>query len=584
MEEVDYVNVPRTVPNDEHVAYVNVPASLVTESDSNEMPASDVAEIPATTPTKVTLAQEHTATSSKLFGKKLKITSGTEIVVVLDQKKADRFRISWPAQFQGHIVNGLDITEAVGERQQKFRELQSKYPSFDWVPYVADLPDFNASFDDMHDVLFADSYSDSVISRRMQAEKTRLFANGIVSKNDIEVFKFLCAFDASDKLQQGRAIIEAAQGCASKAQDIYDQIQAYEEKFANVAPLFNDLLEFPRELHLAKGYWARIQRISTLLKLVKFSDTMLHLTPDNLAKFETHLTKRAIQKIKTDLKLKFKSFVVMFDIDDTVLHLDSDLQNLGYGMTPEESDKVEAAIQRYNNDYPGLANLIDQTFPNWWQSVGSKFFPDHQDSALEKMRDYLRLCIKQAKEVGDSRIVFNHERKTIHSRMVGHIFPEFQKVLRVLDLLELPIAFTSKNPFIKLSRTERNLAGEQFEAKLKSSAPNLKIWYDFNSIGGSAVDKQSCLQDLYKKGIHGLYFDDSAEFFDPARTKLYLDPLKTGFAAAQVDKNIGATMTDVLQAVLVYSALWHDHKGSYDAFPEVSISPPPAVYHLISWP
>jgi len=97
------------------------------------------------------------------------------------------------------------------------------------------------------------------------------------------------------------------------------------------------------------------------------------------------------------------------------------------------------------------------------------------------------------------------------------------------------------------------------------------------------VDKQSVLSGWYKQGLHGLYFDDSAEFFDPSRTKLYLDPAKTGFAAAQVNKTSGVAMSDVLQALLVYQALRHDTKGSYEEFPVMSLSPPVAVSHLISW-
>jgi len=138
--------------------------------------------------------------------------------------------------------------------------------------------------------------------------------------------------------------------------------------------------------------------------------------------------------------------------------------------------------------------------------------------------------------------------------------------------------------FIEFSRTKQNLAGRTFEAKLKDIAPRLKLWVDFNEIAGVRVDKQKYFEKLYHKGLHGVYFDDSAEYFDPLRTKLYLDPRKTGFASAQVSKQAGVTMSDVIQALLRYEALRLDTKLKYDSFPEISIAPPPAVYHLVSWP
>jgi hypothetical protein len=220
----------------------------------------------------------------------------------------------------------------------------------------------------------------------------------------------------------------------------------------------------------------------------------------------------------------------MFDIDDTVMQLDAELQHLGYGMTKDESDKIEALLKKYHEDHPGF------DFESWWERTGKTYFPNHEGNALNKMKSYFVACKKNYQD-RELRVVFNHEYKGVPSRMETKIFPEFRRMLRLVSSIGLPIAFTSKNPFIKFSSTHSNTAGQQFEAKLKKIAPGIKIWGEFNKIDGAGVDKQQHLSELYStKEIHGLYFDDSTDYFNPSLPKLYLDPASQGFIAAHVDK------------------------------------------------
>jgi len=276
----------------------------------------------------------------------------------------------------------------------------------------------------------------------MQDKKKNLFSKASVTTNEVLGFKFLRPFDGTDEFAKAVAIVKATNGDAHKAQRFYDQIQELNEKF-EATPRFRELLQSPKNVEAAMRYWTRVQRIQTFLRLFKFEDTIAHLNTSNITKFETHLVRRAVQKFQTDLRLKFKSFIFMFDIDDTVLYVDNELANLGYGVNPDEAKKFEQAVQRYFTDYPGLLDITDRTYPQWWDNTGKHYFQGQEERALEKSRNYLLLLIKHAKKVGDLRVAFNHEHKGRHSHMVGNILPAARAVLQLLADLKIPIAFTS---------------------------------------------------------------------------------------------------------------------------------------------
>jgi hypothetical protein len=328
-------------------------------------------------------------------------------------------------------------------------------------------------------------------------------------------------------------------------------------------------------LEIAKEYLTRVQRLSQFIEVFKFESKTLRLDPSNISQFELEMARMGLEKQRTEQRLKFKSFVFMFDIDDTIMHMDQELMRRGDGITPENSDKIERAMQKYFTDYPRNANHLDETFEPWWTYTGSTYFQGLGAAQLQKTKDYMKLSIAHALKFPNSRIVFNHEDQSGHARYVGHIYPGFEKVLRLIESLGIPVSFTSQNPYIRLSRAERNLAGAQFEERLKWIAPSLKIWNDFNEIKDVVVDKQAHLKKLYKQGLHGLYFDESADYFNS-----HPNIVDTGFAAAKVSKEIGVVMSDVIGALLRYEGA-RSAKDSW--FPSIHIAPPHAVAHLLTW-
>jgi hypothetical protein len=288
------------------------------------------------------------------------------------------------------------------------------------------------------------------------------------------------------------------------------------------------------------------------------------------------MVKRCIKLLQQQLRGKFSSFIFQFDIDDTIMKLDTDLVHLGYGMKPEIFQKHNEALRQFFEDNANVGHQdIEDKFSMWWEAKKSQYF----EEAFDTHRQFLLKYIQHKSKFPHHTIFFNHEHKGVFSAMVGHLFPQFVRLIQMLAELKIPIAFTSKNPFIQVL-PQTNVPGYQFMQEIQRvTAGKLKVWNEFSAIG--KIDKVEHHKELYRKGIHGLYFDDSNEYFNPRKPGLYLDPKVTGFASAQVSKDHGVAMTNVLQALLRYRALMFDTLHTHYEFPELSLSPSPAVTHLL---